>query len=164
MSLMEKKSYALDVDALIERVNQQIMAELHIHQDDPIVAFIHLNQALMKAHVEQVRTLIKESGHEMSVALQQERDASKTLQANMLDKTGDYMKNQILDGLNAWEAKFNENADARFQWMRWETWISKASALLVLGFLLWQLGSWIGNKIVPDPPKSPSSVNTQHRP
>ena len=152
----------IELDPLLAHVNRQLPKNQHVHKEDPVLGFVLLNKELMNAHIQIVQEVVKNSAHDMSVVLQQEREISKTLQANMLDKTGDHIKEQILSGLQDWEAKFNENADARLQWMRWETWISKASALLVLGFLLWQVGSWLGNKIVPDPPKSPTPVHTQH--
>lgn len=104
------ESSGLDLNQVLRRTNQQLVRELQIHPDDPILALVTLNQELMSAYTTHIQACLKNAEHEIAALTRLEIEKAKDLTANMIERTGNHLEEQLKRVGEHWEAQLKQAA------------------------------------------------------
>ncbi len=100
----------LDLNQIIRRTNQQLVRDLQIHPDDPILSLVALNHELLSAYTEHIQTCLKNAEHEIAALTRLEIEKAKDLTANMIERTGNHLEEQLKRVGEHWEARLKQAA------------------------------------------------------
>lgn len=95
-----------DHKGILARVNQRLSPELKIQSDDPVLSLVALNDELLKVYLETLQNALKEAEAGIETSSRQAMDETRDLVGRMIDRTGDHLKEQLIQTGIAWEEKF----------------------------------------------------------